>query len=86
MRFARNEYFYLEHKLGNDPMEDGAPVGEALLVLAASDAVEVPGGPGHHLVKQLHHNPARGLAVNSHIEKHPANRSISVSLTHQAIW
>ena len=75
MRFARNEYLDLEHKLGNDSMEDCASVGEALLVLATGDAVEVPRCPGHHLVKELHHDPARGLAVNSHIEKHPKRRA-----------
>ena len=32
----------LEHELGDDPVENCAPVGEALLVLAAGDAVEVP--------------------------------------------
>lgn len=62
----------LDHELRDDPVEDGAPVGEALLVLAACDAVEVPGGSRHHLVKQLHHNPAPALAVNGHIEKYPA--------------
>ena len=62
----------LDHELRDDPVEDGAPVGEALLVLAAGDAVEVPGGPRHHLVKQLHHDPAPALAVNGHIEKYPA--------------
>ena len=62
----------LDHELRDDPVEDGAPVGEALLVLAAGDAVEVPGGSRHHLVKQLHHNPAPALAVNGHIEKYPA--------------
>ena len=66
----------LEHELRDDPVEDGAPVGEALLVLAAGDAVEVPGGPRHHLVKQLHHDPAPALAVNGHIEKYPANMDI----------
>ena len=71
----RTEYLDLEHKLGNDPVEDCAPVCEALLILATGNAVEVPGSPGHHLVKQLHHNPARGLTVNSHIEKHPKRRA-----------
>ena len=66
----------LEHELWDDPVEDGAPVGEALLVLAAGDAVEVPGGPRHHLVKQLHHDPAPALAINGHIEKYPANMDI----------
>lgn len=61
----------LEHELRDDPVEDGAAVGEALLVLAAGDAVEVPGGPGHNLVKQLHHDAAPALTVNGHIEKHP---------------
>ena len=66
------KYFDLEHELRNDAVEDGAPVGEALLVLATGDAVEVPGGPRHHLIKQLHHNPAPGLTVDGHIEKYPA--------------
>ena len=33
---------HLDHELGNDAVEDGATVGEPLLVLAAGDAVEVP--------------------------------------------
>ena len=52
-------------------MEDGAAVGEALLVLPARNAVEVPGGPGHHLVKQLHHDAASALTINSDVKKHP---------------
>ena len=60
-------------------MEDGAAVGEALLVLAAGDAVEVPGGPGHNLVKQLHHDAAPALAINGHVEKHPAKVTYSVT-------
>lgn len=66
----------LEHELWDDPVEDGAPVGEALLVLAAGDAVEVPGCPGHNLVKQLHDDAASALAVNGHIEKYPAEVDI----------
>ena len=61
----------LEHELGDDPVEDCAPVGEALLVLAAGDAVEVSRSPGHHLIKQLHHDAAPALTVDCDVEKHP---------------
>ena len=67
-------------------MEDCAAVGDALLVLAAGDAVEVPGGLRHHLVKQLHHDAAPALAVNGHIEKHPANVILSLSLSCQGFY
>ena len=76
----------LKHELRDDPVEDCAAVGEALLVLAAGDAVEVPGGPGHHLVKQLHHDAAPALAVNGHIEKHPAKVTFSLTLYGQGVY
>merc|ERR1719412_2410230 len=59
----------LDHELGNDAMEDGAPVGEPLLVLAAGDAVEVPGSQRHNLVKKLHDNSSTGLIIDCDIKE-----------------
>ena len=63
----------LEHELGDDPVEDCAPVGEALLVLAGCDRIEVPGGARDDLIEQLHGDPTIILStlsiVNLNIEE-----------------
>ena len=55
----------LEHELGDDPVEDCAPVGEALLVLAGCDRIEVPGGARDDIIEQLHGDPTIILSTRS---------------------
>ena len=46
-------------------MENRSSVGEALLVLAGCDRIEVPGGARDDLIKQLHGDPTIVLSTLS---------------------
>ena len=64
---------YLEHEVGDDPVENRSCVGEALGVLAGCDLQEVPGGARDDLIEQLHGDPTIILStlsiVNLNIEE-----------------
>ena len=56
---------HLEHEVGDDPVENRSSVGEALLVLAGCDRIEVPGGARDDLIEQLHGDPTIILSTRS---------------------
>lgn len=56
----------LEHELGDDTVEAGALVSEALL--ASAELTEVGGGAGDLLVEELEDNAAKRLVGEAEIE------------------
>lgn len=63
---ATGEVTTLEHELGDDTVELGAGVTEA--VLASAESTEVLGGLGDDVSAQLHDDAANGLLVDGNIE------------------
>ena len=63
--------FYLEHKVGDDPMEDCVLVGESLPVLTRSKGNKVGHSSRHNLVKQLQVDDSKVFVVCGYSELDP---------------
>ena len=70
--------FYLEHELGDDPVEGGSLVSESLL--PGAETAEVLRGLGGDVGAQLHDDAAEGLAVGGDVEVDLVERSSGINL------
>jgi len=70
----------LTHEVGDDTVEGGVLEADALL--PGAQGTEVLSSLGHNIGTKLHDDPAEGLAVGGHIEKHswPAHDGYSSRL------
>ena len=66
---AGSEVSSLAHEVGDDAVEGGALVAEALL--SGAESTEVLAGLGSHVRPELHDQPPQGLGVGGHLEIHP---------------
>jgi len=64
---AGSEVSSLAHEVGDDAVEGGALVAEALL--SGAESTEVLGSLGDHVIPQLHDDLAHGSSISSHVKE-----------------